>query len=47
MAVKKILKTISLEKMINKHVGKKGSAKREAFENELRIEITRKKLNVS
>lgn len=33
------LKTVSLDKMIDKHVGKKGTKKREAFENELRIDL--------
>ncbi|HLK30662.1 MAG TPA: helix-turn-helix domain-containing protein [Puia sp.] len=37
--MKKELKTISIEKMIDKHVGKRGTGKREAFENELRIEL--------
>lgn len=33
------LKTVPLEKMIDKHIGKRGTAKREAFENELRIDL--------
>ena len=33
------LKTVSLETMIDKHVGKRGTEKREAFENELRIDL--------
>ena len=33
------LKTVSLDTMINKHVGRRGTAKREVFENELRIEL--------
>lgn len=33
------LKTVSLDTMIDKHVGKLGTEKREAFENELRIEL--------
>ena len=33
------LKTISLNTMINKHIGMRGTPKREAFENELRIDL--------
>ena len=33
------LKTVSLDTMIDKHIGKRGSEKREAFENELRIDL--------
>lgn len=32
-------KTVSLDTMIDKHIGKRGTAKREAFENELRIDL--------
>ena len=32
------LKTVSLDTMIDKHIGKRGADKREAFENELRID---------
>ncbi len=32
-------KTVSLDTMIDKHIGKRGSIKREAFENELRIDL--------
>ena len=32
-------KTISLDTMIDKHIGKRGTDKREAFENELRIDL--------
>ena len=32
-------KTVSLETMIDKHIGKRGTIKREAFENELRIDL--------
>ena len=39
MAVKKKTKTVSLEKMIDKHVGKPGSARRDAFEQELKLEL--------
>jgi HTH-type transcriptional regulator / antitoxin HipB len=35
----KLLKTVSLDTMIDKHVGKRGTAKREVFENELKIEL--------
>lgn len=33
------LKTVSLDTMIDKHIGKRGTPKREAFENELRIDL--------
>lgn len=33
----KPLKTVSLEELTDKHIGKKGTAKREAFEYELRL----------
>ena len=33
------MKTYSLEEMTNKHIGKIGTAKRDAFENELRLDI--------
>lgn len=32
-------KTVSLDSMIDKHIGKHGTTKREAFENELRIDL--------
>jgi HTH-type transcriptional regulator/antitoxin HipB len=32
-------KTVSLDKMIDKHIGKPGTLKRDAFENELRIDL--------
>ena len=32
-------KTISLDEMIDKHIGIRGTSKREAFENELRIDL--------
>jgi len=35
----KKLKIVSLETMIDKHIGKKGTPKRDAFENELRIDL--------
>ena len=37
--MKKEMKTVSLNTMIDKHIGKRGSKKREAFENELRIDL--------
>ena len=37
--MKKEITTISLDTMIDKHIGKRGSEKREAFENELRIDL--------
>jgi len=33
------LKTVSLETMIDKHIGVRGTSKREAFENELKIDL--------
>ncbi len=35
----KPLKTISLDEVIDKHIGKLGTPKREAFENELRLDL--------
>jgi DNA-binding XRE family transcriptional regulator len=35
----KPLKTISLDEVTNKHIGKLGTPKREAFENELRLDL--------
>jgi HTH-type transcriptional regulator / antitoxin HipB len=32
-------KTVSVNTMIDKHIGKRGTEKREAFENELRIDL--------
>ncbi len=32
-------KTVSLDSMIDKQIGKKGTIKREAFENELKIDL--------
>ena len=32
-------KTVSIDKMIDKHIGKLGTEKRDAFENELRIDL--------
>lgn len=32
-------KTVSLDTMIDKHIGKKGTKKRDAFEYELRLEL--------
>ena len=32
-------KTVSLDNMIDKHVGKLGTKRRDAFENELRIDL--------
>ena len=39
MATKKKLKTVSLDTMIDKHVGKVGTPGRDAFEQELRLEL--------
>ena len=32
-------KTVPLDTMIDKHIGKRGTVKRDAFENELRIDL--------
>lgn len=32
-------KTISLDTMIDKHIGKRGTTRRDSFENELRIDL--------
>jgi DNA-binding XRE family transcriptional regulator len=32
-------KTVSLDTMIDKHIGKRGTERRESFENELRIDL--------
>jgi len=37
--MKNRFKTVPLETMIYKHIGKRGTIKREAFENELRIDL--------
>jgi len=37
--MKKKLKTVSLDTMIDKHIGKKGTPKRDKFENELRLDL--------
>ncbi len=37
--MEKKFKTVSLNTMIDKHLGKRGTPKREAFENELRIDL--------
>jgi DNA-binding XRE family transcriptional regulator len=36
---KEALKTYSLDEMIDKHIGKRGTSKREAFEYELRLDL--------
>jgi DNA-binding XRE family transcriptional regulator len=36
---KQAMKTYSLDEMIDKHIGCQGTPKREAFENELRIDL--------
>lgn len=35
----KPLKAVSLDEVIDKHIGKPGTPKREAFENELRLDL--------
>ena len=37
--LKRFLKTVSLDTMIDKHIGKRGTLRREAFKNELRIDF--------
>lgn len=39
MAAKKGLKTVSLDTMIDKHIGKVGTPERDAFEQELTLEL--------
>jgi hypothetical protein len=36
---KEALKTYGLDEMIDKHIGKRGTPKREAFESELRLDL--------
>jgi HTH-type transcriptional regulator/antitoxin HipB len=36
---KEALKTYSLEEMLDKHIGRLGTPKRETFENELRLDL--------
>jgi HTH-type transcriptional regulator / antitoxin HipB len=36
---KEAMKTYSLDEMLDKHIGKLGTPKREAFENELRLDL--------
>jgi HTH-type transcriptional regulator/antitoxin HipB len=35
----KKLKTVSLETMLDKHIGKEGTSRRDAFEQELRLDL--------
>lgn len=37
--MKNEFKTVPLDKMIDKHIGKRGTIKRDAFENELNIDL--------
>lgn len=37
--MEKKLKAVSLDTMINKHIGERGTPRRDAFENELRIDL--------
>ena len=39
MAVTKKMKPVSLDTMINKHVGKTGTARRDTFEYELKLDL--------
>ena len=41
------MKTVSLNTMIDKHIGKRGSEKREAFENELRIDLLGQSIKIA
>ena len=45
--MKKEMKTVSLNTMIDKHIGKRGSEKREAFENELRIDLLGQSIRIA
>lgn len=39
MSVSRKVKTVSLDGMMDKHLGKRGTPKREAFEQELRLDL--------
>ena len=39
MATQKKMKTVSLIKMIDKHIGRKGTVKRDAFEYQLKLDL--------
>jgi HTH-type transcriptional regulator/antitoxin HipB len=39
MAATKKMKTVSLDTMINKHIGKTGTTRRDAFEYELKLDL--------
>jgi DNA-binding XRE family transcriptional regulator len=39
MPTSKKIKTVTLESMLDKHIGKEGSSKRNAFEYELKLEL--------
>jgi HTH-type transcriptional regulator / antitoxin HipB len=43
----KPLKTVSLEELTDKHIGKKGTPKREAFEYELRLDLLGKAIKAA
>lgn len=45
--MEKPLKTVSLDLMIDKHTGKIGTPRRDAFENELKIEILKHKNSIN
>ena len=45
--MEKPLKTVSLDVMIDKHIGKIGTPRRDAFENELKIEILKHKIQLT
>ncbi len=42
----KPLKTYSLEEMLDKHIGKPGTPKREEFENELRLDLSEEAIKI-
>jgi HTH-type transcriptional regulator/antitoxin HipB len=37
--MKNKMKTVSIDKLIDKHIGKTGTDKRDAFENELKLDL--------
>jgi len=43
----KPLKTISLEELTDKHIGKRGTPKREAFEYELRLDLLGRAIKIA
>lgn len=39
-------KTISIDAMIDKYIGERGTSKREVFENELRLELLEQSIDI-